>query len=180
MSHSKYLEFVRSVESHKDSAVIPPNAINALGDALAGAGEMASALKKHIFYGKPFPYKIKNDKMETQPEPSTISGQRLRLLHSLLGIIDEAAELSQWLLKNDLSKEDHQMDLTNLAEEFGDLFFYVTLGLDANGLTLERLCDTNIAKLMARYPTGTFRESDTNNRNRENEKKVMEQTLETV
>lgn len=44
------------------------------------------------------------------------------------------------------------LNLPNLVEEFGDLLWYVCLGLNALGLNLEDVMRANIAKLAARYP----------------------------
>lgn len=74
-----------------------------------------------------------------------------RLLHSAVGCCTEAGEL-QDALKRELFY-GKSFDATNLCEEYGDLLWYVAIGLDALGVSMEDCMERNIAKLQARYPS---------------------------
>lgn len=89
----------------------------------------------------------------------------MRLEHGIMGIVTEAGELMDQLKKHIVYGKD--LDLVNLAEETGDVFWYLALcvtalaelmGLDP--VELERsIKELNIAKLQARYPE-KFSETD--------------------
>lgn len=73
-----------------------------------------------------------------------------RLLHAAMGCCTEAGEL-QDTIKRELfygktAEPSHQV------EEFGDLLWYIAIGLDALGMTMEDCMQRNIAKLKTRYP----------------------------
>lgn len=77
--------------------------------------------------------------------------RKLRLLHAVMGIVDEAGELNKAL-------KDHlfygkNLDLDNLLEESGDLFWFLALMADVLGhKNFNRALQANIRKLRARYP----------------------------
>jgi len=75
---------------------------------------------------------------------------KARLLHSVLGCGDEIGELIK-LVKDNLYY-DKEITLTELKEEYGDLLWFVSLGLDAIGASIEEVMKMNIAKLHKRYP----------------------------
>lgn len=110
-------------------------------------------LKKHIFYGKSFsefsthrPYNPPDmSDVERATDPNTI-----RLLHAAIGIFTEAGEVLDALYGHIFSGSP--LDLVNLFEEGGDVFWYMAILADALGVTFEQMQETNIAKLRARYP----------------------------
>lgn len=73
-----------------------------------------------------------------------------RVLHSALGCADEAGEIvkatKDWLFYG------KKLDTTNLEEEYGDLLWFIALGLDAIGSSFEKVMEMNIRKLRVRYP----------------------------
>lgn len=85
--------------------------------------------------------------------------QMMRLEHSLMGVVTEAGELMDQLKKHIVYGKE--LDLVNLAEEFGDVFWYMALGIsalaelmgrdDPDALEME-IKKTNIDKLRQRYP----------------------------
>lgn len=97
-------------------------------------------------------------------------GQRpteVRLAHAARGIAGEAGEVNacieKWL---DYSRP---LDLRHLAEELGDLLWYVALACNAGGLDMGKVMTANIAKLRVRYP-GKFDGLSTANRDVQLEK----------
>ena len=81
-----------------------------------------------------------------------------RILHGILGIVDEAGEFIK-LVKDRIyyNKPDN---MTNLKEELGDLWWYYTLLLDEIAIldgktpeeTFSEILNMNRAKLESRYP----------------------------
>ncbi len=73
-----------------------------------------------------------------------------RALHSALGCADEAGELVKQI-------KDHlfygrELPFSKLKEEYGDLLWFIALGLDAMHSSFEEVMEMNIAKLRTRYP----------------------------
>lgn len=85
-----------------------------------------------------------------------ISPQDTRQLHHIIGLSCEANELLT-VLKARLAYKK-PIDRENIKEEFGDLFFYFLMALDAFGFSLEEIITHNLHKLDKRYPCG-FEES---------------------
>lgn len=73
----------------------------------------------------------------------------LRLLHAGIGMATEAGEFLDALKKH--IYYGRELDAVNLQEEMGDLFWYMAIACDQLGVDFEKLTDTNIAKLKARY-----------------------------
>lgn len=94
-----------------------------------------------------------------------------RLLHSAVGCCTEAGEL-QDALKRELFY-GKPFDATNLCEEYGDLLWYVAIGLDALGVSMEDCMERNINKLKARYPA-KFDAAKAVNRNLDAERAALE------
>lgn len=87
---------------------------------------------------------------------------QMDLLHSVIGMASEIGELVDAVKRHIFYGEN--MDVTNILEEFGDLFFYTALGLDVLGFTFEDAMQANINKLAVRYPKG-FTKDKAINRN---------------
>lgn len=73
-------------------------------------------------------------------------------LAAALGIAGEAGEIADAIKKRRF--QDHQDPPGFLLEELGDLFFYFTLMLEAQGYTLDDVITQNQLKLDTRYPNG--------------------------
>lgn len=73
-----------------------------------------------------------------------------RALHSALGCADESGEI----VKNikDHLFYDKELTFSALKEEYGDLLWFIAIGLDAIGSSFEEVMEMNIAKLRERYP----------------------------
>ena len=73
-------------------------------------------------------------------------------LVSALGIGGEAGEILDTIKKSRF--HHHPTYYGFLLEEMGDLFFYFTLMLEAQGYTLDEVVEANKKKLDERYPEG--------------------------
>lgn len=130
-----------------------------------------------MFYGREWTHDHWRQAFPTA-QAVEVKGERLRLLHALLGIMDEAGELIDWLGKSPIgTTRQDGYEAVNLIEEFGDLIWYLTLGLDSIGITLEQLIDINEAKLRKRYPEGHFTEGRAVNRDRDGEREVLAESI---
>lgn len=74
------------------------------------------------------------------------------LLHAAVGISGESGELLDAVKKTWIYNKP--LDVTNLAEECGDLLFYLQMICNQQGWTIEMLQELNQKKLETRYPTG--------------------------
>ena len=80
----------------------------------------------------------------------TSDSKYIDLLHAALGLTSESGEFSDALKK--AFAYGRELDRVNLAEELGDIMWYIGLACDALDVTLESVCEANIAKLQKRYP----------------------------
>jgi NTP pyrophosphatase (non-canonical NTP hydrolase) len=95
----------------------------------------------------------------------------IRLNHAAKGMCSEAGEFNDHLKAHIYYGKD--LDLVNLAEEIGDMMWYIALACDAANLDLQDIMEKNIAKLRARYPD-RFTTKDALNRNLEKEREILE------
>lgn len=72
-----------------------------------------------------------------------------RLLHAGIGLSTEAGEFLDALKKHIFYGKE--LDKVNLAEEMGDMFWYMAIVADELGFKFEDVMDKNITKLKARY-----------------------------
>ena len=79
------------------------------------------------------------------------------LLHAAMGMATEAGEFIDSLKKHRFYGK--RLDRQNLIEEIGDVAWYLAAACKALDVTLEEVCQANVAKLRARYPAG-FTEHD--------------------
>ena len=101
-----------------------------------------------------------------------LSRTTARAMHGILGIADEAGELAN-ALKGHLFY-GKPFDHANVAEELGDIMWFMSLTATALGFSLEQIATANIAKLAKRYPE-KFTEflADEANRDRDAETRAM-------
>jgi NTP pyrophosphatase (non-canonical NTP hydrolase) len=97
----------------------------------------------------------------------------VRLDHASKGLCTEVGEFTDALKKH--VEYNGPLDLVNLAEEIGDIMWYVALACNALGVDLEDVMEKNIAKLRERYPE-KFTEYDATHRNLSAERKILEGT----
>lgn len=113
-----------------------------------------------------------------------------RIIHGALGLGTESGEILQSLMES--LNENKEIDLDNLFEELGDIFWYIALIIDEarkekirrttsqmpldfaapNEWSFENIMEKNIAKLKARFPD-KFSTENAYNRNIENEKNSL-------
>lgn len=71
--------------------------------------------------------------------------------HALHGMAGEVGEIHS-LFQKDF--QGHPLDPMHLKKELGDVLWMVAEACTAMGWTLEEVAQTNIDKLLARYPNG--------------------------
>jgi len=76
------------------------------------------------------------------------------LLHIALGLASESGEFLDTVKKAWVYGAP--LDRANLAEEAGDILFYLTAFVNITGTSFESLMSGNVAKLRKRYPDGRF------------------------
>lgn len=77
-----------------------------------------------------------------------------------LGISGEAGEVTDNIKK--VLFHGHKFDADKVAEELGDVMWYVAYLSDAIGIDLETIAEKNIEKLQRRYPNGFSNEDSIN------------------
>lgn len=87
-------------------------------------------------------------------------GEYSRLLQGLMGLCGESGECID-ILKKTLY-QGHILDTEHLAEELGDVAWYLAVSASALGYDLETIFKMNIDKLQARYPDGFASEKSVN------------------
>ena len=81
-------------------------------------------------------------------------GDRELLLNGVFGLVGEAGEVVDHLKKHLF--QGHVLDSAHIADELGDVLWYVNLIAAACGCELDAIAQGNIAKLQARYPGAGF------------------------
>jgi len=74
------------------------------------------------------------------------------IMNAALGICGESGEVADLVKK--AAFQGHDLDREHVAKELGDCFWYLAVGAEAIGYTLEEIGQMNKAKLEARYPNG--------------------------
>lgn len=90
-----------------------------------------------------------------------ICGQKIGLVEALFGLVGEAGECLDLLKKNMF--QGHPLDTEKLAEELGDVQWYLAMASFEIGQQLDEIAMKNIKKLKIRYPNG-FNSADSVNR----------------
>jgi NTP pyrophosphatase (non-canonical NTP hydrolase) len=92
---------------------------------------------------------------------SGAGGQRdQRLIIAALGLAGEAGEFANMVKK--LTAHGHDISSETLADELGDVLWYVAEAASACGLELGKICLANVEKLRSRYPDGFSKERSIN------------------
>ncbi|MEA3350528.1 MAG: nucleoside triphosphate pyrophosphohydrolase family protein [Chloroflexota bacterium] len=87
------------------------------------------------------------------------NGER-RLIISALGLTGEAGEFANMVKK--LTAHGHEIDNEILAEELGDVLWYLAEAATAIGIPLGEIAQQNVDKLRQRYPEGFSQERSIN------------------
>lgn len=88
-----------------------------------------------------------------------------------MGVVTESGEVMDMLKKHFFYGKE--LDITNLLEESGDIFWYVAIICRLTGKSFEDIQLMNIKKLQKRFPNG-FTEKDAIDRDVASERKVLE------
>lgn len=84
------------------------------------------------------------------PDPITI--HETELLNYVLGLTGETGELCE-LIKKQIFHAI-RIDRTKIADELGDILWYLTMIIELFHLDLGKIMQHNLDKLQARYPDG--------------------------
>lgn len=192
MNLKDYTNAALKTESIIDQINVNESQLLAILNILIGAGNMLDDLKKNIFYDRP----IDNDKFFKASEQIKhgyfglnlveVSGQdkfvdqnsliddkidiNPRIFHGIIGMHTEATELLEALVK---AIKTGELDKVNVAEETGDSNWYQSILLDSLGQSWQKMLETNIKKLEARY-NGSFSSDATNERDLNSERDILE------
>lgn len=79
-----------------------------------------------------------------------------KIENGLLGLFGEGGECAD-IFKKYLF-QGHDFDAEHMAKELGDILWYVAEVASGLGMTLDKVAQMNIDKLLARYPDGFDRE----------------------
>lgn len=82
------------------------------------------------------------------------------LIIAALGLCGEAGEFADRVKKH--YAQGHPLDTDKLAEELGDICWYVALACDALGFALGDVMQANVDKLLRRYPAKFSTEASIN------------------
>lgn len=93
------------------------------------------------------------------------------ILHSCFGVVTESGEITDQLKRHMFYGAP--LDIINLAEEYGDLLWYIAIFCHWTGYTFEQLMTMNINKLTVRFPD-KFDKEKALNRNLNAERKELE------
>ena len=118
-------------------------------------------------------------------EKSTVWQMNERILHGILGMADEAGELIS-VVKSALYY-NKEIDLINIKEELGDMWWYYCLELDEIAVlehktpseVFEEIFAMNKAKLKTRYPN-KYSDEKALNRDLDKERKALETQTEQI
>ena len=86
-------------------------------------------------------------------------GERRQII-AALGLAGEAGEFANMIKK--LTAHGHIIPATDLADELGDVLWYLSEAATACGLSLNQIALMNIEKLRQRYPEGFSQERSRN------------------
>lgn len=83
-----------------------------------------------------------------------ITPEQANLLHMAVGVSGEAGELLDAIKKHVVYQKP--LDVVNVKEEIGDLFFYLFNTMSSLNLSFEDIIQGNIDKLSVRYSSGSY------------------------
>lgn len=79
--------------------------------------------------------------------------------HAILGLNSEAGECAGILQK---TYQGHTLNEAELKKEIGDALWFISEAATSLGVTLDEIAQSNIDKLMKRYPEGFSEERSVN------------------
>lgn len=168
MLSNEFIDAVKKTESKVDRVSPPIVMLAKAMDDFISASDRLDRIKKYCFYGKDVDW--------GQAEVCPTLGINPRVFHAIIGKATEAGELLSAL--HEAVFLAMPLDLTNLAEEVADGWWYDGVLIDECGWDVEKMQQMLIAKLQKRYPEG-FTEKDAQERDLEGEREVLDGHLST-
>lgn len=102
----------------------------------------------------------------------------LDFLHMTMALCSESGEFADEVKKAVFhSKETRIIDL---VDELGDVFFYLTCITNFLGISIQDVMQANIIKIQQRYPYGRRKNYNFDSRDKEDEKRRIEEFLEKI
>ena len=87
-----------------------------------------------------------------QAETERTSSSDVSVIVCALGLCGESGEFADHIKK--WAAQGHELDKEKLTKELGDILWYTAQAARAIGKTLDKIAETNVLKLRARYPDG--------------------------
>ena len=93
----------------------------------------------------------KYQELAMRTKPKDLAREEM-LVNAALGIAGEGGEFADIIKKWQFQR--HGKDEAHLAKELGDILWYVAMGCEGLGISMNDVMELNIAKLKNRYPNG--------------------------
>lgn len=94
-------------------------------------------------------FKEYQDKARRTQAPDMTNDDKLR--HAVFGLASEAGEVAGLMQKR---YQGHDLNIDHMVKELGDCLWMIAEACDAVGITMDDVAQTNILKLIERYPDG--------------------------
>lgn len=189
MDSKTYISNALKTESHVDQLKIDLPLLTSALELYIASTEILDVMKKVAFYNnqkkmEALPYLVGDarrgletlehvlkDLNEGVFDAEYPEGINTRVAHGVIGICTEGGELAECFLEN---LEGEELDTVNLIEELFDSDWYKAIISDELDISWEENWQKNIDKLKARFGD-KFSEERANNRNTDEERKILEQ-----
>lgn len=181
-THEK--EAIKTKSDSYFGEVIPEVDLRAALLSFIAAAERLDAIKKALFYGKPYQSQlipIGNDVVFSNVAelPAFVHDTHVckgvDIIHSIIGSATEAGEKAELLL---CVMDGKPFDPVGFAEEMGDGRWYDAIGAVAIGKTLNDIDRGNVEKLIKkRYKTGAFTANEALERDTNAERSQLEKSF---
>jgi NTP pyrophosphatase (non-canonical NTP hydrolase) len=139
----------RTVSDSFHGNLMSPAALRTILEYRLGTKNMIDGAKKTLFYGRAPNQAVAHVESNLIPDQGEHKIE-IHLLHSILGIDSEAAELIEHLYAAVISGKPYDRD--ELINEAGDVLWYLALLFRFLGTSFEEVAALNIEKLQRRYP----------------------------
>jgi NTP pyrophosphatase (non-canonical NTP hydrolase) len=157
-------ENTASNQYHTD--LVNMNAVKQEMSFYIAAGNNLDLQKKSIFYGAAFGAKNQYPASDTD----SLKGLNPNITHAIYGLMTEASEFAEAL---EAAQKSGSFDKVNLKEEAGDIMWYLAMLFRELNTSFEEVAETNLNKLMARYPD-KFSSEKAAARDLDKERKILE------
>jgi NTP pyrophosphatase (non-canonical NTP hydrolase) len=100
------------------------------------------------------------ERLEKKLESQNIDINIPELINGCLSLSGETGELNDMIKK--WIFQGHDLDISEIEKELGDILWYVVLVCNAINLDLDKVANANVEKLKKRYPEGFSEYASTN------------------